>query len=72
LAEKSGYESIALPLVDNETLDLTMPPQYGSKTKRRQELAFVIIKAAFSQARNFKKIKNNLQPPPPYLNRWIG
>ena len=58
LAERERYESIAFPLVDNETLDLILLPEmYGSQAERRQKLAFMIMKAAFSQARSCKKLK---------------
>ena len=58
LAEREGYKSIAFPLVDIKTLDLILPPEmYGSQAERRSRLAFMVMKAAFSQARNCKKLK---------------
>ena len=56
LVEEKGYKNIAFPLVDNEFLDLILPPEQSSKSERKHELARMIIIAALSQSKNLERI----------------
>lgn len=56
LAERRGHRSIAFPLVDNEFLDLILPPEQSSKSERKHKLARIIIIAALSQSKNLERI----------------